>query len=166
MGNQFHYPLDRYIYSPDSAIHLLNNWEQKVMGSTPIESTRISSEQAWLAGWIVRASKVFSGFSRGVVKPCGELEGDALKSCLLEDYVFFLFLFFCVFVWKMGGIRRLLLAAMTWEGQLRGQSFHTRENISASYADYYGGASVTDWRIETLRFGYRITWKLFFKLIL
>ena len=28
------------------------------------------------------------------MKPCGELEGDALKSCLLEDYVFvFVFLF-------------------------------------------------------------------------
>ena len=66
------------------------------MGSTPIESTRISSEQAWLAGGIVRASKVFSGFSRGVVKPCGELKGDALKSCLLEDYVFFfVFVFLC-----------------------------------------------------------------------
>ena len=66
------------------------------MDSTPIESTRISSEQAFLACGIVRASKVFSGFGRGVVKPCGELEGDALKSCLLEDYVFFLFCFFCL----------------------------------------------------------------------
>ena len=28
------------------------------------------------------------------MKPCGELEGDSLKSCVLEDYVFFLFWFF------------------------------------------------------------------------
>ena len=30
------------------------------------------------------------------MKPCGELEGGALKSCLLEDYVFFfVFVFLC-----------------------------------------------------------------------
>ena len=61
------------------------------MGSTPIESTWISSEQAFLAGGIVSASKVFSVFGREVVKPCGELEGDALKSCVLEDGFFFFF---------------------------------------------------------------------------
>ena len=34
------------------------------------------------------------------MKPCGELEGDALKSCLLEDYVFFFC--FCFFVFLFG----------------------------------------------------------------
>ena len=93
MGNQLLYPLDR-IYSLDSTIHLLNNLDQKVMGSTPIESTQISSELTRLAGGIVSASKVFSGFGRGVVKPCGELEGDTLKSRLLEDYVFIIIIIF------------------------------------------------------------------------
>ena len=134
------------------------------MGSTPIESTRISTELAWLAGGIVSASKVFSGFGRGVVKPCGELEGDTLKFRLLEDYVFIIIIiiiiFFFLTVWKMGGIWRSLLAAMPWEWQLRGQNSHTRENISASYADYFRGA--TDWRIESFSFACRITCKLFF----
>ena len=69
------------------------------------------------------------------MKPCGELEGGALKSCLLEDYVFFFVFVFLCFCLENG--RNSALAS-------RGQSSHTRENISASYADYYGGASVTD----------------------